>query len=132
MPALQVRDFPEELYSELKQVAAAENRSLAQQTVVAVREYVAHSGDAQALRRQLVGERRVGGDPDVLPLYAQRRRAVLEGIRSLPQVDLPTDVDIAGLVREGREERTDRVLASLAGLTADAHVVVTDTREVSR
>ena len=36
MPALQVRDFPEDLYEKLKEVAAREHRSVAQQTIVAV------------------------------------------------------------------------------------------------
>ncbi len=38
MPALQVRDFPQDLYDELKECAATEHRSLAQQTVHAVEE----------------------------------------------------------------------------------------------
>ena len=33
MPALQVRDFPEDLYEKLKEVAAREHRSVAQQTI---------------------------------------------------------------------------------------------------
>lgn len=36
MPALQVRDFPEELYEELREYAAAHHRSMAQQTIAAV------------------------------------------------------------------------------------------------
>ena len=33
MPALQVRDFPDDLYAELKNCAAEEDRSISQQTV---------------------------------------------------------------------------------------------------
>ncbi len=33
MPALQVRDFPEELYEQLKEAARREHRSIAQQTI---------------------------------------------------------------------------------------------------
>ena len=36
MPALQVRDFPNELYEQLREYAAANHRSMAQQTIVAV------------------------------------------------------------------------------------------------
>lgn len=38
MPALQVRDFPDELYVQLKECADNEHRSIAQQTIVAVEE----------------------------------------------------------------------------------------------
>ena len=40
MPALQVRDFPDDLYAELKNCAAEEDRSISQQTVHIVREYL--------------------------------------------------------------------------------------------
>ena len=36
MPALQVRDFPATLYDELKECAARNHRSIAQQTIIAV------------------------------------------------------------------------------------------------
>ena len=38
MPALQVRDFPDDLYERLKACAALEHRSVAQQTVALVEE----------------------------------------------------------------------------------------------
>lgn len=40
MPALQVRDFPDKLYVELRQRAEQEHRSIAQQTIVAVESYL--------------------------------------------------------------------------------------------
>ena len=40
MPALQVKDFPAELYEELRACAAAEDRSISQQTVRILREYL--------------------------------------------------------------------------------------------
>ena len=40
MPALQVKDFPDDLYAELKACASAEDRSLSQQTVHILREYL--------------------------------------------------------------------------------------------
>ena len=36
MPALQVRDFPDDLYERLKACAALEHRSVAQQAIIAV------------------------------------------------------------------------------------------------
>lgn len=44
MPALQVRDFPEELYERLRLCAEANRRSIAQQTVVAVEQMLDGSG----------------------------------------------------------------------------------------
>ena len=46
MPALQVRDFPDELYEQLKAYAASQHRSVAQQTIVAV-EQMLEAADAQ-------------------------------------------------------------------------------------
>jgi hypothetical protein len=40
MPALQVRDFPAELYSCLRDCAKREHRSISQQTIIAVREHL--------------------------------------------------------------------------------------------
>ena len=40
MPLLQVRDFPEELYGNLKIAAKAANRSISQHTVVVIREHL--------------------------------------------------------------------------------------------
>lgn len=44
MPALQVRDFPEELYRELKDYSALNHRSMAQQTVFAVDQMIHKNG----------------------------------------------------------------------------------------
>ena len=49
MPALQVRDFPATLYDELKECAARNHRSIAQQTIIAVEEMLA---EASALRQE--------------------------------------------------------------------------------
>ena len=46
MPALQVRDFPDDLYEQLKASAASQHRSIAQQTIVAV-EQMLEAADAQ-------------------------------------------------------------------------------------
>lgn len=38
MPSLQVRDLPEDIYVKLNMIAKEENRSIAQQTIVLLRE----------------------------------------------------------------------------------------------
>ncbi|WP_449316228.1 ribbon-helix-helix domain-containing protein, partial [Rubneribacter sp.] len=48
MPALQVREFPDELYDELKEYAASQHRSMAQQVIVAVEQMLACDEGAQA------------------------------------------------------------------------------------
>lgn len=80
MPLLQVRDLPKDLYEKLSLVAAADNRSLAQETIVLLRK-------ALGLEQERIA----------------RRRKILEEIRSrkIPRVDdLP---DPAELIREDRE-----------------------------
>ena len=47
MPALQVRDFPDELYVELKACAEREHRSVAQQMIVAAEEMLARRAFAE-------------------------------------------------------------------------------------
>lgn len=67
MPALQVRDFPEELYQELKDYSALNHRSMAQQTVFAIDQMI-HGGDcckntikaSEAPNEQLRMEKRKG------------------------------------------------------------------------
>jgi hypothetical protein len=56
---LQVRDFPEDLYSELKIVSKAEGRSVPQQTVVAMRDYLEKRNNTATyrLRRQEIWDR---------------------------------------------------------------------------
>ena len=50
MPALQVRDFPATLYDELKECAARNHRSIAQQTIIAVEEMLAEASAPSAAR----------------------------------------------------------------------------------
>ena len=79
MPLLQVRDFPADLYEKLKDLAAAERRSIAQQTVVLVREQLSYQ------------------DPGVL-----HARAVDEALR-LGGSTPPNDLDPVAMIREDRE-----------------------------
>jgi len=80
MPLLQVRDIPQDLYEKLSQVAEAENRSIAQETIVLLKKALNYK------------EERIA-----------RRKQVLEQIKltKLPNVDgFPSPVD---LIREDRE-----------------------------
>lgn len=50
MPALQVKDFPDDLYAKLKECAARNHRSMSQQTVA----YVGRGWRARVLRAGLL------------------------------------------------------------------------------
>lgn len=136
MPALQVRDFPDDLYDELRECAANESRSIAQQTVYILKEYLSIYGQMQQDGRgPFRAPNLIYIDPNrniVEPLGAQEKRARLEAeeaarqariekrrklfatIQSRPQAPLPSGCpDAADLVRQGREERMDQLMEAL-------------------
>jgi hypothetical protein len=81
MPSLQVRDIPRELYETIAKVAQAENRSIAQQTIVLLKNAL-----------ELAGERMA------------RRKSVLKEIDNLNITDANSFPDPAELVREDRDK----------------------------
>ena len=89
MTALQVRDFPEELYGELREVAKREHRSIAQQTIIAVQAYLSDARESNVSQKHL-----------------DRRRAVFEQIQTLPCFEVPRDFPTPEqIVRELRDAR---------------------------
>jgi len=80
MPLLQVRDIPEDLYDTLSKVAEAENRSIAQETIVLLK---------KALNFQ---QERIS-----------RRQKVLEEIKALNWTNTDSFPDPATLIREDRD-----------------------------
>lgn len=56
MPLLQVRDIPEELYEKLSRVAAADNRSIAQETIVLLKKALAYTEERKARRKRVLNE----------------------------------------------------------------------------
>ncbi len=79
MPLLQVRDMPKELYEKLSKVAAAENRSIAQETVVLLKKALDFNEERLAKRRQVLEEIRnrrlpnVDSFPDPVDLIREER-----------------------------------------------------------
>lgn len=130
MPALQVRDFPATLYDQLKECAARNHRSIAQQTIIAVEEMLAaaespvFSGDDQG--RDNLG---ASGSWEVFPRRleepwpfkrtvseerVQRRQQIFADFDTLDWRGAPsTSEDIVALVGAGRQERTERILSSV-------------------
>ena len=79
MPTLQVRDLPEDVYIKLRMLAKEENRSIAQQTVV--------------LLKQSLGLHKNN---------KLRRQALLSKIATKKYPD-SVEIDIVELIREDRE-----------------------------
>ena len=106
MPALQVRDCPSDLYEELKSVAVQENRSISQQTIFILREFL-----AQRQNGQLPAQRQPKPRPSYVNTertdgidYAAKHRAVWERIQKLPPIPhsetFPSAVEILRQIRE--------------------------------
>ncbi|MCK5155067.1 MAG: hypothetical protein KAQ69_01460 [Spirochaetales bacterium] len=55
MPTLQVRDLPEDVYVKLSMIANEENRSIAQQTIVLLKESLGLHINNKLRRRALLG-----------------------------------------------------------------------------
>ena len=124
MPALQVKDFPSDLYDQLRECAAAQDRSISQQTVHVLREYL-------RAYRQLGG--RTGWE--VLPVgqagcegrgarrraeeeererRIERRKRIFAEIDALPKIEIPDDFpEPAEIARQMREEHDDRIVPEL-------------------
>ena len=98
MPLLQVRDFPEELYSQLRVAAKAANRSLSQQTLVVMRNYL---DGKQAAAAEPAQDATAGTSA-----HKQRRREALVAIERFhlenPGV-FENSLDPTALIREDRD-----------------------------
>lgn len=122
MPALQVRDFPDELYEQLKAYAASQHRSVAQQTIVAVEQMLEaadaqHYWDGRELHRLERRPRYLDFDTEVeRAARIEKRKALFAEIEKLPKVEVPADFpDTVELIRQGREERDACIDAMIAG-----------------
>lgn len=141
MPALQVRDFPDELYSELKSYAAANHRSIAQQTIACVEEVLSRIDQvpltqtspeesdievsaqiAEAAHRArsvdpFVWKRGLGREPEEVIAARRKKRAGLqksaEKIRGAWKGNTPTPSEIAQLIREERDARSAAVAVGM-------------------
>ena len=127
MPALQVRDFPEDLYEELKKCADRNPRSIAQQTIVAVEEMLERQNelyfwDGRQLHRPVC--------PNTLDFdsEAQRAKRIAKRLALFERIGAlqwhgpkPTADEIVELVHEGRRER-DRQISDALKLSCDKEV----------
>lgn len=111
MPALQVRDFPADLYEALRRQAESDHRSIAQQTVVAVEEHLA-AQSAQTAHPAAKSVYATAGLPLANPAaLREKRRRILATIESNPAFELPREAsDESALVRSLRESHDQQVL----------------------
>ncbi len=128
MTALQVRDFPDQLYDRLKDYAAEHHRSVAQQTIVAVEQMLSTDDDrletsanldsygenTRSLKGSASGSQKNvphGFEIETEEERAARiakRKALLERIMSRPALELPEGFPSdAELIREDRDHRFD-------------------------
>ena len=95
MPPLQVRDCPEDVYERLRVCAAEENRSIANQALTIIQDYLdaRKAGQLDAMRVPgragvaVVRRSAKGAEVD----YAERHRRVFERITSRPPIPVSED-----------------------------------------
>lgn len=112
MPALQVRDFPDELYAQLKECADNEHRSIAQQTIVAVEEML-RARAAAAEQREC----------DSAPVDAARQDALVDRVanavvsrtaRTPSYLDFSTEAE-----RQARIQKRKEIFAHIDRMNAE-------------
>ena len=140
MPALQVRDFPDDLYARLKEYAAKSHRSIAQQTIALVEAQLDQEERQAAILApdfqnppipqniREAAERARPVDPfdwlhdfeeepeEVIEARRAKRRKLREQAKELSKGWIgpkPTADEIAQMIREEREARTDRILQAI-------------------
>lgn len=112
MPALQVKDCPPDLYERLRACAQEENRSISQQTVTILRDYLDARDDAKVgqvaaeavQNRNLFDYDPYSGEQDSNVDYLARHRAAVERLNELPPIpvtdETPSTVEILRQIRE--------------------------------
>ena len=98
MPALQVKDCPTELYEELRRCASRENRSISQQALTILEDYLGFRDFAphdRSSSRSRCGEK---------PNYIEKRQRLFERIDKLPAIPVselaPSSADILAEIRK--------------------------------
>lgn len=124
MPALQVKDFPSDLYEDLRECAAAQDRNISQQTVHVLREYLRAYRQAgmsanwvvrPAVEQPEPPSRAKSRAEETPEERIERRRKVFEAIDAMPKFEVPDDFpEPAELIRQMREERDDQIVPELS------------------
>lgn len=118
MPPLQVRDLPQDVYDDLKEIARRKRRSLAQQAAYILEAYVENWREVQ---RESPRER-LNRLEAYLAYHPEAREARAQSLRDrfgdpvgIRLRHAEEYVDAAELIREGRDEK-DRQISEALGL----------------
>ncbi|MBQ9003866.1 MAG: hypothetical protein IJ087_18625, partial [Eggerthellaceae bacterium] len=101
MPPLQVKEFPADVYERLRQCAREENRSISQQTLTIIEDYLAMRNGATADPAQ-----QYGGTPSLPPSesYVEKRQRAFARIAALSPLPVsnaaPCAADLLSAIRE--------------------------------
>lgn len=121
MPALQVREFPDDIYEELKAAAAREHRSIAQQTIICVERFLQEASarerkiDNEGCRHRVTPHSSYQQDESTREREARiaKRRETFRRIDALSKLDLPNGaLGPVDIIRGMREERDARILGT--------------------
>lgn len=110
MPALQVRDFPQELYGELKEFAASNHRSMAQQTIAAVDQMI-HGREVSS------SESRFSSQSASAAERREKREEILKRAqqrRANRKKDIPSPIEMLADARKERDAQFGSTVADLA------------------
>ncbi|MBQ9003955.1 MAG: hypothetical protein IJ087_19090 [Eggerthellaceae bacterium] len=106
MPPLQVKDFPADVYERLRQCAREENRSISQQTLTIIEDYL-DMRDRGVIppRYKLTGLVPLSEKADLGVDYAEKHRRALGRINELPPLPASADLPSAAeMIRQIRDE----------------------------
>ncbi|MBS5738663.1 MAG: hypothetical protein KHW40_03180 [Eggerthella sp.] len=99
MPALQVKDCPTEVYEELRRCASRENRSISQQALTILEDYLGFRDFAPHDRSVSASKRAAENNS-----YREKRKRIFERIDKLPAIPVselaPSSADILAEIRE--------------------------------
>lgn len=99
MPALQVKDCPTEVYEELRRCAARENRSISQQALTILEDYLGFR-DFAPRDRSASSSKRESGDIS----YLEKRKRIFERMEERRRIpvseEAPSSADLLAEIRE--------------------------------
>lgn len=111
MPALQVKDCPAVVYDKLRECASRENRSISQQALTIIEEYLGmrHSStaslDPNSDAQGLIQASSTLPESTPCGYFANKRKRVFDRIASLPPLPISKKApNSADILHEAREE----------------------------
>lgn len=105
MPPLQVKDCPTDVYERLRQCAQEENRSISQQALTIIEDYLSMRDNGAFLPRSNHGLASLPQPPQERVAYGEKRRRALERINSYSAIPITDELpSSAELIRQIRDE----------------------------